>query len=248
MIDIKMTTSYRPYSEILRETLELEGSPVAIAISREPPSRIKQATRGVTVCMMLQIARRGSTFWASGKQIICGARAHLGMGKTPIPFIEDFLVNKEKLFSSKAAAKRLLTSLKNMAPQLGNYLIFSPLEKAEFIPDLVVFVATPAQVSRILFLDAFETGEFELAHQEPLCSGSIAMPITTHKIGISFLDISCRFLGKYRPEEMTVGVPFDKLLGIIENIGHSSAGSAKQSNLIKFAGNILRKRVPDMDN
>ena len=242
-----MTSPYVQYSEILSSTLELEGSPVAIAISREPPPGIKQVTRGVTVCMMLQIARQGSMFWASGKQIICGARAHLGMGKTPIPFIEDFLVHKEKLFRSKAAAKRLLTSLKDMAPQLGNHLVFSPLEKAEFIPDLVVFVATPAQVSRILFLDAFETGEFDLAHLEPLCSGSIAMPITTHKIGISFLDISCRFLGRYKPEEMTVGVPFDKLLGIIENIGHSAAGSAKQSNLIKFAGSILRKRVPDTD-
>ncbi len=247
MLDAKISSPYTHYSEILRVTLELEGNPVAIAISPEHPSGIKQATRGVTVCMMLQIARRGSTFWASSKQIICGARAHLGMGKTPIPFIEDFLVNKEKLFSSKAAAKRLLTSLKNMAPKLGNHLVFSPLEKADFIPDLVVFVATPAQVSRILFLDAFETGEFELAHQEPLCSGSIATPITTHRIGISFLDISCRFLGKYRPEEMTVGVPFDKLLNIIENIGHSAAGSAKQSNLIKFAGNILRKRVLDTE-
>jgi len=247
LLDIKMTSPYTQYSEILSKTLELEGSPVAIAISREPPSGIKQVTRGVTVCMMLQIARRGSVFWASGKQIICGARAHLGMGKTPIPFTEDFLVHREKLFSSKDAAKRLLTSLKNMAPKLGNHLIFSPLEKADFVPDLVVFIATPAQVSRILFLDAFETGEFELAHQEPLCSGSIAMPITTHKIGISFLDISCRFLGKYRPEEMTVGVPFDKLLGIIENIGNSAAGSARQSNLIKFAGNILQKRLPDTD-
>jgi uncharacterized protein (DUF169 family) len=239
------TRQYAGFSNILQETLEIEGNPVAIAISSTPPEKIKQFSNSATVCIMLQRARNGDTFWTSGKRILCGARVHLGIGKTRIPCMEDFLVWQEKLFKSRLAARHLLTSLSNMAPRAGNHLIFSPLREIDFEPNVVVFVATPAQVGRILFLDAYETGEFDLVHQEPLCSGSIAIPITTGKIGISFLDMACRFFGKYKPEEMTIGVPFTKLVHIINNIRHSTAGSAKPTYLMKLAGTLLRKRSPD---
>jgi uncharacterized protein (DUF169 family) len=246
LLDIKNTSPYTAFSNELRNILELEGSPVAVAFSREPPSQVPQAIHGITVCMMLQNARYGRTFWASGKKIICGARAHLGMGQTPVPFIEDFLVRQEKLFHSREAARNLLTNIKKTAPSLGNHVIFSPLENANFTPDVVVFVATPAQISRVLYLDAFKTGDFDIAHQEPLCAGSIAIPATSNRIGISFLDIACRYFGKYRPEEMTVGVPFTRLLLILENIKRSAAGSAKQSKFVKIAGNFLRRRVSEV--
>jgi uncharacterized protein (DUF169 family) len=239
---------YARYSAILQQTLELEGSPVAVNILSAPPDEINQISYTTTVCMMLQVARAGRTFWAPGKRILCGARNHLGMGKNKIPYIEDFLVRQEKLFKSKVAARHLLGSLANSAPKLGNYLVFSPLEQTNIEPNTIVFIATPAQVSRILFLDAYETGEFDLVHQEPLCSGSIAIPMTSGKIGVSFLDIACRFLGKYRPEEMAIGVPYKKLARIINNIEHSAAGSAKQSSLIKIAGHFLRKHVPENTN
>ena len=232
------------YSIKLQETLELDGSPVAVAITPDLPHGTRQLSRPVTVCVMLQIARRGSVFWTSGKGIICGARAHLGIGTPLIPHMDDFLVRQEKLFRSREAAKQLLASSRNMAPKKGNYLTFSPLEKANFVPDIVVFVATPVQISRIIFLDAFETGEFDLVHAEPLCTGTIAAPITTGKIGVSFLDMACRIFGKYKPEEMVVGIPYQRLLRIINSIEHSAAGLAEPSYFIRIAGDFLQRHVP----
>ncbi len=223
------------FSKILQETLKLETSPVGISITSTLQKGIKLKYFSTTVCAMIQIARRGNIFSASKKSIFCGARSHLGIGKPLIPNMDRFLVRHERLFRSREAAGHLLSANNDLAPTLGNYLTFSPLEKSLFAPDVAVIIANPSQVSRIIFLDAFETGEFDLVHREPLCTGAIAVPITTGKIGISFLDIACRGIGRYQPEEMAVGIPYSRLSRIVENIELSSAGRAKPSYFVRAA-------------
>jgi uncharacterized protein (DUF169 family) len=232
-------------SNKLQRALELDGSPVAMAIVSEPPQELGHLQYKATACMMIQIARRGDAFYSSGDNIPCGGRANLGAGESPIRKLDDFLVRKEKLFKSKAAANKLIDLAKKRAPEQGTYLAFSPLEKANFTPDVVMFVGIPSQISRVIFLDAFETGEIDAVHGEPLCSGAIALPITTGKIGISFLDTACRLFGRYRPEEMVVGVPYQRLLRIVDIIDQSSAGTARLDFILKLAGTLLRRRVPE---
>jgi len=211
----------------LQQTLELDGSPVAVAITEEPPAGLRYWRRKATLCMMIQSARRGTAFYASGESIVCGGRDHLGLAASPDRNLEEFLIRKEKLVASIAAARRLLTQTQKRAPALGGHISFCPLERAAFQPQVVLFVGTPLQISRIVFLDAFETGEVDTVHGEPLCSGVIAAPITTGKIGVSFLDIACRDFGRYRPEEMIVGVPYGRLPRIVSSIESSIAGTAR---------------------
>lgn len=229
----------------LQKALELDGSPVAVAILSEPPDGLEHLQRKATPCMMVQIARRGLAFYSSGDGILCGGRANLGVGGPPVNNLDDFLVRKEKLFVSKAAARKLIDLARKRAPEKGEHLVFSPLEQAGFMPDVVLLVGKPAQISRIIFLNAFTTGEFDTTHGEPLCSGTIAMPITTGRIGVSFLDMACRLFGRYKPEEMVVGVPYRRLLSIVDNIDLSSAGTARPSLFIRLAGNLLRRYVPE---
>jgi uncharacterized protein (DUF169 family) len=75
-------------------------------------------------------------------------------------------------------------------------------------------------------------------HGEPLCSGVIAAPITTGKIGISFLDMTCRAFGRYRAEELAVGVPYPRLMRIISSIELSSSGNASSDVLLKLLARI----------
>jgi uncharacterized protein (DUF169 family) len=233
------------YFAKLIKALEFDGSPVAVAIIPELPIGMVPIRYRATACIMVQIARRGATFYSSGKDILCGGRANLGMGESPIRKLDDFLVRREKLFGSKTAADELIDSAITKAPNQGKYLVFAPLERVSFTPDVVLFIGTPAQVSRIIFLNAFETGRFDTLHGEPLCSGAIAAPITSGKIGVSFLDMACRSFGRYRPEEMVVGVPYNRLSHIVNNLDASSAGTARPSALLRIAGSWLRKRAPD---
>ena len=233
------------YAGKLKETLGLDGSPVAVALIDEPPTWMDSYKRRATPCMMIQMARRGSVFYCSGERILCGGRAHLGMGESLIRNLDDFLVRGEKLFGSKAAARNLLNKAWERAPGKSTYVLFSPLELAYSNPDVVIIIGTPAQISRIIFLNAFDTGEVEAIHGEPLCSGAIAAPLTTARIGISFLDVSCRIFGKYKPEEMVVGIPYQRLPCIIDSIECSTAGIAKPAQLLRLVGTVLRRQVPD---
>ena len=223
----------------LKNTLELDGNPVAVSITSDNPQGLKRWQRRVTLCMLIQSARRGLSFYCSGENIICNGKAHVGIGKSPSWDLEDFLVRREKIVGSKTAARRMLDLAKVQSSELGKYIILSPLIKANFHPDVVVFVGTPLQISRILFLDAFETGEINTLHREPLCSAVIATPIATRQIGVSFLDMSCRSFGQYKPEEMAIGVPYHRVSKIVENIDHSIAGTAKSSFLLRLLPRIM---------
>jgi uncharacterized protein (DUF169 family) len=223
----------------LKDALELDGDPVAISIVSDVPQELNNRQRKATLCMSIQSARRGLAFYCSGKDIICNGKAHIGIGKPPMWDMEDLLVHREKIVGSKTAARRMLDLARVQTSTVGKYIVLAPLTKASLNPDVVVFVATPLQISRILFLDAFETGEINLLHREPLCSGVIAIPITSGRIGVSFLDMSCRSFGQYRPEEMAIGVPYSRLPNIVSNIDHSIAGTAKSSFLLRLLPSIL---------
>jgi uncharacterized protein (DUF169 family) len=229
------------YSEKLRNTLELEGSPVAVTITRGRPEYLDNPHTGTTICRMIQNARRGNTFYASGGNILCGAGEFLGIGKSWVHRMDNVLLSSEKFFSSKDAARKMIDRVKLKAPEQGEYILFSPLESAEFVPDVVLIAGVPAQISRMLYLDAFETGEFNVEICEPLCSGVIAVPISTGKIGVSFMDVACRMLGGYRSDEMVIGIPYDRLVRLVENIDRSSAGTAKLSPQFRMAAGLLRK-------
>jgi uncharacterized protein (DUF169 family) len=225
----------------LKEVLELDGSPVAVAFVSEIPPGLRKWSRRATVCIMIQSARRGSAFYCSGDRIICGGRVHLGMAESAGRNLSDFLVKTERLAASDIAARRLLGLTKSRAPQkLGEYLAFAPLEEATFTPDVVIFVGTPFQISRIIWLDAFQTGQINTIHGEPLCSGVIAAPISRHRIGLSFMDMACRAFGRYKPEELVIGVPYERLSRIIDSIEKSVAGTAKSNFILRLLPKLIK--------
>jgi uncharacterized protein (DUF169 family) len=228
-------------SRRLKEVLELDGSPVAVARVSQIPAGLKRWQRKGTVCIMIQQARRGSAFYCSGESIICGGKVHLGAAESAGRNLEEFLVRTEKLAASSTAAKRLLGLTKSRAPQsLREYLVFAPLEAADFDIEVVVFVGMPFQISRIIWLDAFQTGRIDTIHGEPLCSGVIATPISRHRIGISFMDMACRAFGRYKPEELAIGVPYERLPRIVDSIEKSVAGTAKSSFILRLIPKLIK--------
>ena len=108
--------SLKETSDRLKEVLELDGSPVAMAYVTEPPPGLKKWSRPGTVCIMVQKARRGNAFYSKGERIFCGGRVHLGVSESAGRDLKDFLVRTEKLAGSDTAARRLLGLTKSRAP------------------------------------------------------------------------------------------------------------------------------------
>ncbi len=236
---VKKRLENADYSLKLKNNLGLDGNPIAVRITYDNPQGFKKCQPKITLCMLIQRARKGLSLYCPGENIICNGGVLVGIGNPPIWDCEDFLFRREKIVGSKIAARKMLALATVQSLQLGKYIIFTPLMKADFQPDVVVFVGTPLQISRILFLDAFETGEIDTLHKEPLCSGVISAPKATGKIGLSFLDMSCRSFGHYKPEEMAIGVPYYRIPKIVGNIVHSVAGTAKSSLPLRLLPRLL---------
>jgi len=218
------------YSAKLKRVLGLDGSPIAIALLKEPPEGMKQWHREpVWACGLVQDARRGSSYYCTEENISCPGKSFIGLKETaPIGVISDYIVQAKKLYASRAAAYRHLVDVWQFIPKFGGpYLAFAPLEKATFEPQNVLFIVLPLQAMRIMFLDAFETGYHDIArYGEPFCAGVIAAPISTGKIGLGMLCPGSRQTAKFKPEEVAVGVPYERIARIVNSIEGSHLGTA----------------------
>jgi len=222
---------WQEYSKRLREVLGLEGSPIAVSYSLSPASEGK--TGKYFVCQALLDARDGAIINLSKGNCFCpGGAWHLGL--TPQPtgkkyrFLQKFLVEGEKLFCSIATFHRAMDLTTKPPLGLAEYVVFSPLEKAEIAPDLVVFLCNPEQACRLVTLATYPDGippKTEIVGST--CHMVIAYPLVSGEINISLLDYTSRKWQNYKPSELFVTIPYHKLPGLVSSIDVCSAGMAQ---------------------
>ncbi|MFQ6051158.1 MAG: DUF169 domain-containing protein [Candidatus Hydrothermarchaeota archaeon] len=218
-------------SIILKDVFGLKGSPVAIKYSNTPAGNASK--RRYRVCGAIPSSRSGEIINLSSETCSCpGGIFHLGLG-LPREGLEKFLVYGEKLFSSIAIARRMREAAdKEAKPPYGlsKYVVFSPLEKTEFEPDLVLFLCNAEQACRLVTLLGFSGEAMPKARLGgSLCWSTITYPLISGNINVSLGDISARRIEKYDPNELIVSVPINKIPLILESIDHCIAGKAKPS-------------------
>jgi uncharacterized protein (DUF169 family) len=224
---------WQEYAQQLKEVLALDGSPVGVAFSDVPASNGKAAK--IMPCgAFYQAARNGATFNISAETCTCpGGTSSLGLA-VPSPeraaLVRKFLMEGEK-FSSCCASFFRSRALSESKPPIGvsQYVIIGPLEDFELKPDLVLFLCNPAQASRLITLATFETGiPLKAQLNGSTCAGSIAFPLSTGRVNVSFIDTSSRHLVKgYKDTDLIFSAPFYYVRSIVESIPLSTAGTAK---------------------
>jgi uncharacterized protein (DUF169 family) len=222
---------WQEYSKRLREVLGLEGSPIAVSYSMVPSSEGK--TGKYLVCQALLDARGGAIISLSKESCACpGGVWHLGLGPRPSgegdKLLKKFLVEGEKLFCSIATFHRAMALTTPPPLGLAEYIVFSPLEKAEIAPDLVVFLCNPEQACRLVTLATYPDGippKTEIVGST--CHMVIAYPLVSGELNISLLDYTSRKWQNYKPNELFVTIPYHKLPGLVGSIDVCSAGMAQ---------------------
>ena len=98
-------------------------------------------------------------------------------------------------------------------------MIFTPLKKADFEPDVIFIVANSRQGMEILHANAYDSGFHGLgADSGPICSSMAAIPYLTGKVTYGFGDIGSRNNMNLRDEEIMVSIPSTDLERIIQNL------------------------------
>jgi len=222
---------WKEYASEIKEVLGLDGSPVAVTYSQKPATK---PTKGKhRVCNALLRARDGAVIDLTAENSACnGGTWHLGLGERPKgeshKALQEFLVEGEKLVCSLAAFHRMQAL--TLPPPLGvaEHIIIAPMDKAEFRPDVVLFVCNAEQACRLLTLDGYETGippRTEMAGAT--CHQAIAYPIVSGELNVSLMDYTSRRIKGYKASDLIVSIPYHRFHGVMRSIPHCTAGTAK---------------------
>ena len=214
---------YNELEEKLKDILGLENEPVAIKWSVREPRKIEKEKEKTRFCRKLEKAMHGEIFYATSEEEECmGGSRYSGLkDKREFPAnmqSGSFLVPRG-VYKNICAVQRSWRDNLNVEPGIFKAVIFAPLTKADFDPDVIFVVCKANQGMEILHANAYDSGAHGLgADSGPICSSMAAMPYLTGKVTYGFGDVGSRQYTNLNPEDIMVSIPASELSRIVSNL------------------------------
>ena len=211
------------YGQKLVDCLKLETSPVAVKLipkGGEVPEGIKKVDEAMRHCQLVDRVRRtGEEFYTLGEDQMCkGGAGAMGLGEMPPKVASgEFYYDKLKQFSTQGAARRTLERVPKLPPNSTEAILYAPLEKATFTPDVVVVICTPKQVMLLTQAMMYKTGgrvEASFAGKQSVCSDAVVQAYKEGKVGVTVGCSGSRTYTKIADEEMIMGIPIELLADV----------------------------------
>jgi uncharacterized protein (DUF169 family) len=215
---------YNELGEKLNESLKLENEPVAIKWSVKDPENVEKEEGKSSFCTKLVKAMKGEIFYATSEEEGCMG----GLRYSGLKDIRDFPANVQSgafmvpkgLYKDIPAVQRSRNNEAYITPGIFNAVVFAPLNKAEFEPDVIFMVCKAKQGMEILHANSYDSGEHGLGVDSvPICSSMAATPYMTGKVTFGFGDVAARKNMDINQEDIMVSIPGSDLSRIVSNLG-----------------------------
>lgn len=222
---------WQEYGRVFEELLQMDVSPVALNFLKDTPAQ--DNTKKVRICRAILDAAGGRVVSIDKVNNACfGASWHLGFhpmrDEKVKEMVKKFVVEGEKLFCSYQALDNLITQMEEPPDNSNSYFVLVPLEKAEFKPQLVIFIVNADAACRLLTLVTFIDGIMpKIKIGGPTCRMSIIYPLLTGEVNISFYDYTARKICNVEKDKLLISIPYKKIPAIIDAIDKCPAGRAK---------------------
>ncbi len=190
----------------------------------------KQLSSFLPYCVMVKSAVSGASLKAGKENFGCPDGAiSLGIYDP----IKDGFEDKEleffisgKRYAEPGVYKDLETSQKTMSnivilKKRAYGIMLKPLEEFADDPDVVIIVAEPFNMMRLVQGYCYEYGTFSnyrLAGNQAICSESTAYPLENDDINISLLCSGTRQNSKWKDSEMSMGMPYRKFAPVVNGV------------------------------
>ena len=139
---------------------DFKHPPVAVKFCLPKPEGIEPLDKSLPFCEMLKEAqRRGVPFYFSRDNENCVGKVVLGMEEFSLAVEGGLIGPRFGIYQEARANNKIYQYVPHFRPGLVNYVVFSPLDKLTFEPDLLVFTATPSQAEILLRAMSYSTGE-----------------------------------------------------------------------------------------
>ncbi len=218
-----MSNSFKELGEKLKVILKLKKEPVAIKWSVKEPRNIDKEQGKSRFCTKLDKAMQGDIFYATAEEEECmGGLRYSGL-KNPKEFPKNmrsgsFLV-PAGVYKSIPAVQRSWKNNIAIEPEIFHAVIFSPLLKADFEPDVIFIICNSQQAMLILHANAYDSGSHGLgADSGPICSSMAAVPYLTGEVTYGFGDIGSRRNMTIKTDEVMVSIPATDLERVVTNL------------------------------
>ncbi len=233
-----------------------EKPPVGVKYLFFKPEGIAQLDKKLALCEMLPEAHRTENpFYFTKDNENCFGRQALGMmGDKSPPFAEsgEFGVQLE-IFQDARANKNLAKQNYTLDKGTVHYVVFAPLDKISFEPDLLVFMATPRQAEILLRAMTYSTGEiYESKTSTALsCSWLYVYPYLAGKVNYYITGMGFGSIGRevFPPGWVLVSIPYKWLPVVTQNLKEMkwdlTAYTLGKEKFIKWEKSILDKLASD---
>jgi uncharacterized protein (DUF169 family) len=163
-----------------------QHSPVGVKYLYNRPEGIEQLDNSMPVCEMIKEAQqRGTPFYITKDNENCIGKSALGMLEQPAPSSAGSGEIGVKLgIFQEARANRKLYQHQPKMPNGIKYVVFSPLDKLSFEPDLLFLMATVSQAEIVMRAMSYSTGEIWSSNMSGVgaCSWLFVYPYVSGKV------------------------------------------------------------------
>ena len=217
---------FENYVKTLRESIGLRYSPVAVKFIKDEANMPEWAkvfvkNRRVRACQMLMDAKHGENAAITRDNFACPAAASaFGFSQLPERISSGELLCTLGLFLSEEAGKRTMEVMPRLKEKYYA-VIASPLERAEFQPDVVMIEDVPEVIMWLLLADLYEEGgrhSLSTSVIQACCVDVTSYVFQTGKTNASFGCYGCREASDLKDDEAMIGIPYTRFPKIVEAV------------------------------
>ncbi|MFC1902151.1 DUF169 domain-containing protein [Chloroflexota bacterium] len=201
-----------------------EQPPVGIKFLFSKPEGMEQLDKkNLNLCDVLREAHQsGKSFYIDKENICCGEKS-LGMREQTSPFRKSGEMGvKLDIFQEARANRRIYDYQPAFEPGIINDVVFSPLDKITFEPDLLILMATVSQAEIVLRAMSYSTGEIWSSKTTIFgtCAWLFVYPYQSGKVNYTVTGMGFGMKAKQVFPEgwILISIPYDWIPTITQNL------------------------------
>ena len=201
-----------------------KNPPVGVKFLYVRPEGLEKLDKIMPVCEMIKEAQqRGTPFYINKENENCAGKSALGMLDEPAPSFAGSgeIGVKFGIFEDARANRKIYQQQPKMASGI-KYVVFSPLDKLTFEPDLLFLMASVSQAETVMRAMSYSTGELYSSNMSGVgaCSWLFVYPFITGKVNyvVTGMGFGMKSRQVFPEGWMLIVIPYNWLPIIARNL------------------------------
>ena len=203
--------------------LNMPYEAVAVKFCRNRPEGFEQAEGEEMLCAFLKKAQEGGEpFYITVDNERCMGKVVMGMTELESNHVSGQVGCELGMFRTPAANARLYYEAPMMKRGTVNYILFCPVSRCEFHPDVVVCVADTESAHLLLRASSYRSGDLWESKCSFVmsCAWTYVYPYISGKVKLLFtgMHLGLRIQGLYPAGLHIISIPYQKLDEIVDSL------------------------------